>query len=422
MITSLRLVNFKNFDDETLRVGPFTLIVGANASGKSNLRDAFRFLHGIGRGYTLAEIMGGKYGAGGQMEWAGIRGAPEEIVRFGQSAFSLQVKMDSFNYLIEVSGDKAKSGTFRVTKEELKTGRGIIYTSHPGVGDPVHLQDDDAHLLLRMRKTGEQRKYGNRIMVKPDQPALTQLQEHRNVVRNDKDIAVQVIQALASARFLDMEPNRMRQAAFPGQTTLGDGGENLPTVLREICANPERERGLAEWTRELTPMDVSTFEFPTDPTTARVHLEIREANGRKVSAYSASDGTLRFLGMLAALLGTEPASLYFFEEIDNGIHPARLSLLIDLLERQTAKEKVQVVATTHSPDLLDLVNDRTFENASVVCRLEDTNDAIIRPLDSLPNVQELRKSQGLSRLHTSHWMEDILNLQAWRDQDEEVRE
>ena len=93
MITSLRLVNFKNFADETLRVGPFTVIVGANASGKSNIRDAFRFLHGIGRGYTLAEIMGGKYGAGGYMEWAGIRGAPEEIVRFGQSVFSLEVKV-----------------------------------------------------------------------------------------------------------------------------------------------------------------------------------------------------------------------------------------------------------------------------------------------------------------------------------------
>ena len=53
MITSIRLVNFKNFVDETLRVGPFTIIVGENASGKSNIRDAFRFLHGIGRGYTL---------------------------------------------------------------------------------------------------------------------------------------------------------------------------------------------------------------------------------------------------------------------------------------------------------------------------------------------------------------------------------
>lgn len=39
MITSLRLRNFKNFADETLRVGPFTVIVGANASGKSNIRE-----------------------------------------------------------------------------------------------------------------------------------------------------------------------------------------------------------------------------------------------------------------------------------------------------------------------------------------------------------------------------------------------
>ena len=44
MITSLRLKNFKNFADETLKLGPFTVIVGANASGKSNIRDAFRFL------------------------------------------------------------------------------------------------------------------------------------------------------------------------------------------------------------------------------------------------------------------------------------------------------------------------------------------------------------------------------------------
>ena len=74
MITSLRLGNFKNFADETLRVGPFTVIVGANASGKSNIRDAFRFLHGIGRGYTLAEIIGGNTALAARSEWAGIRG------------------------------------------------------------------------------------------------------------------------------------------------------------------------------------------------------------------------------------------------------------------------------------------------------------------------------------------------------------
>ena len=79
MITSLRLVDFKNFADETLRVGPFTVIVGANASGKSNIRDAFRFLHGIGRGYTLAEIIGGKYGAGGKSSGSGSQSAARRM-------------------------------------------------------------------------------------------------------------------------------------------------------------------------------------------------------------------------------------------------------------------------------------------------------------------------------------------------------
>ena len=69
MITSLRLIDFKNFADATLRMGPFTVIVGTNASGKSNLRDAFRILHGIGRGYNLADAVGGKYGTGGHVEW-----------------------------------------------------------------------------------------------------------------------------------------------------------------------------------------------------------------------------------------------------------------------------------------------------------------------------------------------------------------
>lgn len=93
MIKALRLKNFKNFADETLRMGPFTVIVGSNASGKSNLRDAFRVLHGIGRGYTLPDVIGGKYGSGGQVEWEQIRGAAREVVRFGKSRFELSFRM-----------------------------------------------------------------------------------------------------------------------------------------------------------------------------------------------------------------------------------------------------------------------------------------------------------------------------------------
>ena len=435
MISSLRLKNFKNFADEKLGVGPFTVIVGTNASGKSNIRDAFRILHAIGRGYTLAEIFGGKFGVGGQQEWAPVRGGADELVRFGRTSFTLRVGLNRVRipakkgkrrrlaqparYLIRVQRNKTRPGIFRVTREELKVGSRRIYTSHPGEHDPVHAQTDDRHLLLRMDKIGDQKKLGSRISVRPDQPALTQIREHKNVAALHKDYALAVTDILANMRFLDLEPNRMRQPAFPGQSVLGDGGENLPTVLREICADPKRKAILAEWTRELTPMDVRDFDFPTDPITGRVQLAFRENNDRIVSAYAASDGTLRFLAMLAALLGKNPARLYVFEEIDNGIHPSRMRLLLDLIEGQTAKNEIRVVTTTHSPDLLSMVGDDTFQSTSVVCRREDSDDAVIRRIADLPRANELRESQGLGPLHVSGWMEDAIAFTDEGSGDEE---
>ena len=122
-----------------MKVGPFTVIVGANASGKSNIRDAFRFMHGIGRGYTLAEIVGGKYGPGGQMEWEPIRGAPNEINRIGGppsrlfSEFSIQVELvlggERTSFSIELGDDLLYPDGFRVLKEELTSGSTTFYAT-----------------------------------------------------------------------------------------------------------------------------------------------------------------------------------------------------------------------------------------------------------------------------------------------------
>ena len=424
MITSIGLVDFKNFDDEVLSVGPFTVIVGANASGKSNIRDAFRFLHGIGRGYTIAEVVGGKQGIGGQAEWGALRGAPNEISRIQQEqgyygflvAVEIEREQHTISYSLGVRSDTDSFGGFLVVQESLSEDDRTIYTSHPDAPDPILAQRDDTHLLLRMGKTGERGKYGARIAVRPNQPALTQIAEHTKVRRVHKDVVEYTIQVLGSMRFLDLVPDRMRQPAFPGQVLLGDRGENLPTVLRTICLDSKRKDTFIEWTRELTPMDVADFEFPVDSVTGLVQLVICESGGNKVSAHSMSDGTLRFLAMLVALLSEDPARLYFFEEVDNGIHPSRLRLLIELFESQTAKGATQVVTTSHSPDLLSMVSDTTFEHMSVVCRLEDTSESIIRPVSELSNAKELRKTQGLARLHASGWMEDAL---AFTEYDEE---
>ena len=404
MITSLRLVNFKNFADETLRLGPFTVIVGANASGKSNIRDAFRFLHGIGRGYTLADILGGKYGAGGQLEWEGIRGAPNEIVRLrGNSRrkrgdFSVHLRTgrddNKVSFSITARFNRARVDVFRVWKERLTTANADVYMTETGNTAKLHVI------------AGEDPE--RKVSLSRSQPALTQLLRPRRMSElrlQDSDLDIHSV--LGRMRFFDFVPERMRQPSFPGQTVLGDGGENLATVLCEICADSIRGRNLISWLEELTPMDVKGLEFPRDPS-GRIHLQIVERNGRKISAYAASDGTLRFLGILAALFGADESGCYFFEEIDNGIHPNRLWLLLEFIERQTDERNVQVVTTTHSPALLSWMGDTTFENTSVVYRDEYWTDSVIRPIADLYDLRKLRESFTLGELHTTGWLEHAM--------------
>ena len=412
MITSVRLKDFKNFADETLRLGPFTVIVGANASGKSNIRDAFRFLHGIGRGYTLGEIIAGRYGQGGQLESVPLRGATNEIIRIRQSrsvtppplpAFGIEIELTTncgtACYTIEVSREINMSG-FRVTFERLRMAGKSVY-------EKPRSEYGNHQVKLEMSGTAE---------IDLDKPALMQILESRAVSHSVWEQLRSVVDVLASMRFPEFSPDRMREPAFSSQTILGDWGGNLPTVLKEICADHKRKSILVEWIRELTPMDVVDFDFPSDPS-GRIHLKIREP-GREVSAYSASDGTLRFLAMLAALLDRDSANIYFFEEIDIGLHPSRLRLLVELIERQTAKDRLQVIATTHSPGLLSAVSNESFENTSVTCRLENTTDAIIRPVAKLPRVRELRESQGMWRLLAGGWMENALAFTEGDDEDD----
>ncbi len=398
MITSLRLKDFKNFADETLRVGPFTLIVGANASGKSNIRDAFRFLHGVGRGYTLAEIFGGKRWA----EWEPIRGSPSGIVRFNAAAstgnlgqFALDIKMRP-----ALSGISDAKFHIQARPESLSGGGPLIVSENLSIGT----EDVYSERIFNEPKLNFSRA----------KPLLHQIL-HRAYDFAAYEKLRAIIDKFDRTRFFDFKPDRLREPAAPGQTVLGDGGDNLPTVLQKICADHARKSVLIDWVHALTPMDVIDFEFPSDPSD-KVHLILKERHGGSIRADNASDGTLRFIAMLAALLGNDSGGLYFFEEIENGLHPSRLHLLVDLIERQTAMGRVQVIATTHSPDLLSQVSNKTFKNSSVTCRLEDTNDAIIRRIAELPNAKKLRKSQGLGRLLAGGWMEDALSFTEGHDE------
>jgi predicted ATP-dependent endonuclease of OLD family len=96
---------------------------------------------------------------------------------------------------------------------------------------------------------------------------------------------------------------------------------------------------------------------------------------------------------------------YFFEELENGIHPNRLNVLVDLIENQVKNKNVQVVATTHSPQLLGHLSKDALEHASLVYRLPEAPDArIIRVLD-MPHARRLIKKEKLAHLFASGWFE-----------------
>jgi len=418
LLRSLRLINFKSFADASLRVGGLTVIVGANASGKSNIRDALRFLHGIGRGYSLAEIIGGKYGEAGYREWAPLRGAGTEIIRYGQTVCTIEIEIctdegEQLKYEISIAREKSR-GTFRLEAEKLSS---IADSWRAPFFESIEGAEEEDEVQVRMRASEGARGPGRRITLRRDKPLLGQMQSRKGISSSIRGTITDAMHILADIRFLDLVADSIRQPSFPGLYVLGESGENLPSVLQTICDDENRKRMLLSWVSELTPLDVKDFEFNLDAT-GRVVMYFVDATGKSTSALSASDGTLRFLAMAVALMDDQGPSLLFFEEIDNGLHPSRMRLLAELIEQRVLVGNVQVITTTHSPDLLSILGEDAFLNTAVVYRSPYVDSSIIRQIADLPHAKDLRINQSLGKLHAGGWFEDAIYLTDPAEADE----
>jgi predicted ATPase len=251
---------------------------------------------------------------------------------------------------------------------------------------------------------------GPKVVAMAHQPVLTQIVElarQQKVQGRVRQEIEDTLREFESMRFVDFVPDAMRRPSLPGQIVLSDQGENLSSVLEGICSDTRTKEVLRSWIQELTPMDVVDFEFVADPQ-GKILVYLVEKSGRRISAYSASDGTLRFLGILAAFLGPKPARFYFIEEIDNGIHPARLYLLMNLLESRTTGGELQVFMTTHSPQLLRLLKPPAMPYASLTYRVEGVAETRIKSLPDIPHLCEVLETSDIARLYEGGWMEQAM--------------
>lgn len=350
MLTSLRLKDWKSFGEApALPFGRVTFLVGPNGSGKSNLIDALKFLQGVALDLPVSEVLRGRYE--GQREgWPGIRGYAAEAARYGQHEFDIHAECsDGYDF-----GVKAIMGNGRL-----------------GRGERLFFRESTS-----VRGSSAERT-----------PCESRLREQI---------------------FLDIIPSRMRDYRPEGATQLGVNAENVSPMLYQLeQREPAQLQSVVDWLGELCAPAIDAIDFDRTQL-AEVMMFFVERGGAKISARSASDGTLRFLGLIVALLTVPEDSMILVEEPDVGLRPSRIHLLASLIEDTAKRRSLQVIATTHSPTLLAHLSDEALADVLAFGRNPDDGTTIGRRVGELEHFATLRDSRNLEHLVSTGWLERAL--------------
>jgi predicted ATPase len=401
MLTSLRLKNYKSFADQSVELAPLTLLLGANASGKSNFLDAIRFLQGVGLDLPLTDVFRGRI-EGGREIWPGLRGSAEEAARGGSKAFTIESRWSI------AREDVVHEMTCRIDPEPLVEHESLRVN---GIGV---LFDTPAHALKEgLGQSAASSKKGRSIRAGGDRhPArrslLGQIEHQRGrgegVRLNDVvEICHALQMAMRSTLSLDLLPSRMRGYVHRSIDHLGTSGENLSAVVYRLCQDADRKIELMGWLSALCAPDIADIDF-VETELGDVMMRMVEHDGTRISARSLSDGALRVLGKIVAVLTAPEGSLLLTEELEQGLHPAQAGLLIQILEAATAPGACQIIATTHSPSMLRAMSKEALGRAVVFGRKAGVQGTAVQRLGKLPHLDEIVK-KGVEHLFATRWIE-----------------
>lgn len=179
-------------------------------------------------------------------------------------------------------------------------------------------------------------------------------------------------------------------------------------VLADLCADPMEKFSLVTFIAELCAPEIEDIEFLGVEQLGDVIARFVEKDGKRISARSVSDGTLHFLGTLLALRTAKPGSVVLIEEVEAGLHPTRIRLLVNYLEAVTQELDIQVIATTHSPVVLQWLSEESLRNTIVCGRVPEHEGTIMRHLSELPHLFDVLQRTGIDELFTTGWLEMAL--------------
>lgn len=432
MITSLTVKNFKSFVNQTVPLGPLTLLLGGNGAGKSNLFDALRFLRSIGEGRSVRDAIEGHALPGAPSATvAGVRGGGAAATHYssGSATFSLRVTMSirgagAATYFIEVDARQ-----YRVVHEELTATYHpgpYVFSTRPETG-PLERRDDSPSIPARFYKST--RGINPRREFSPFDFILSQFVSRRAESRLNEDVADHVRAELASIAPLELRPETLRQYSPLGRFQMGEHGENFAAAVWQMnqnALNPvsfsigsdgefigeydeeaqARRGAILAWLSEVTPRPIVDILTPAAPTGEVIFAVREEPFEEPVAAPSLSDGTLRFAALALVAINDEGRRTLVIEEIENGINPVRIALLLRMLEQVTSKDpSTQIFASTHSPALLDYASEATIRDAVVVGWDEDESSSKVTRIRDLVGISDALKKQTIGDLQEEGWLQ-----------------
>lgn len=317
--------NYKSISEATVDLGPLTILVGANGTGKSNFVDALAFVgECVSESVELAFKNRG--GIGGVRRRSG--GHPTHIgIRLVIDLADHQLA----DYSFEIAAEKGER--FSISRERCQIT--------PFMGEPTSFEARHGDFVKEIP--------GIRSSVGSDRLALfaaSATPEFRPLY-----------EFLTGMRFYSVVPSRLRelQPADAGDLLKPDGS-NAAAVLKRIeTEDADRYEQISvllstavEGIKSASHRSIDQFET----------IEFRQDVGLKhpwtFPALNVSDGTLRMLGLLLAVYQLGRASVLGIEEPETSVHPAVTEQILEVL--QDASRQRQILITTHSPDLLDFPN------------------------------------------------------------------
>jgi len=408
--------DFKGFRQAGLNLfQPVTLLVGKNASGKTNAIEAIELLANLAHGRPLYEIT--DIGRGGPDTFelrGGLPGCPRVSgsrfqLGFDQATVRFQGDQQQVAYWIEIEVDPHP----RIVTESLSIGTRKLFdarTKSSTEPDILMAQYDN---FARGGNKPRTDLPADRSVVSRYGDFTSDLRTRQPPARERHRDACGVINALnryLHASFVfDPVPRAMRAYERVGQRVLLRDGSNLSSVLYALQQGDETGQAtlqrILERIRQLPEEPFVDFDFIA----TRQHdvlLAFKEtADGLPLDARVMSDGTLRSLAVLTALETVEPKSRIIIEEFDNGLHPSRVGVLTSALWDCAKRRHLNVLATTHNPATLNVLDTEQLDG--VVLCFWDRQQATSRlmPLLEVPRADVLFEQGQLGDLVTRNIVE-----------------